>query len=230
MAATWKLVRQFGSGHLSGGSGVAVTPDNDLVVSDWQSPGQIKFFSRSGEFKYDLDVKQNISSTEKSKPWNVVVSPDEELFLTQQLNYVGVYAMNGICKNHFRTEPPSEVAPEASYDVQLWGLAIDNQGCLLVGDFAKRYISKHSPDGSHISSFKVNIAPLYIAVTPQDHIVISNGTGGCAQILDASGEILHTLQKPPDVGLKCCRNTWKITIFVKMGNLGQYREMLIFCQ
>ena len=32
------------------------------------------------------------------------------------------------------------------------------------------------------------------------------------------------------VGLKSCKNTWKITIFVKMWNLGQYRENLIFCQ
>ena len=32
------------------------------------------------------------------------------------------------------------------------------------------------------------------------------------------------------VGLKSCKYTWKITIFVKMWNLGQYRENLIFCQ
>ena len=32
------------------------------------------------------------------------------------------------------------------------------------------------------------------------------------------------------VGLKSCKNTWKITIFVKMWNLEQYRENLIFCQ
>ena len=32
------------------------------------------------------------------------------------------------------------------------------------------------------------------------------------------------------VGLKNCKYTWKITIFVEMWNLGQYRENLIFCQ
>ena len=32
------------------------------------------------------------------------------------------------------------------------------------------------------------------------------------------------------VGLKSCKYTWEITKFVKMGNLGQYRENLIFCQ
>ena len=30
--------------------------------------------------------------------------------------------------------------------------------------------------------------------------------------------------------LKSCKYTWKITIFVKLWNLGQYRENLIFCE
>ena len=40
----------------------------------------------------------------------------------------------------------------------------------------------------------------------------------------------HKIYRDEAVGLKSCKNTWKITIFVKMWNLGQYRENLIFCQ
>ena len=40
----------------------------------------------------------------------------------------------------------------------------------------------------------------------------------------------HEIYRAEAVGLKSCKNTWKITIFVKMWNLGQYRENLIFCQ
>ena len=40
----------------------------------------------------------------------------------------------------------------------------------------------------------------------------------------------HEIYRDEAVGLKSCNNTWKITIFVKMWNLGQYRENLIFCQ
>ena len=40
----------------------------------------------------------------------------------------------------------------------------------------------------------------------------------------------HEIYRNETVGLKSCKNTWKITIFVKMWNLGQYRENLIFCQ
>ena len=40
----------------------------------------------------------------------------------------------------------------------------------------------------------------------------------------------HKIYRDEAVGLKSCKNTRKITIFVKMWNLGQYRENLIFCQ
>ena len=40
----------------------------------------------------------------------------------------------------------------------------------------------------------------------------------------------HEIYRDVAVGLKSCKNTWKITIFVKMWNLGQFRENLIFCQ
>ena len=40
----------------------------------------------------------------------------------------------------------------------------------------------------------------------------------------------HKIYRDEAVGLKSCKYSWKITEFVKMGNLGQYRENLIFCQ
>ena len=40
----------------------------------------------------------------------------------------------------------------------------------------------------------------------------------------------HKIYRDEAVGLKSCKYTWKITIFVKMWNLGQYRENLILCQ
>ena len=40
----------------------------------------------------------------------------------------------------------------------------------------------------------------------------------------------HNIYRDEAVGLKSCKYTWKITIFVKMWNLGQYHENLIFCQ
>ena len=38
------------------------------------------------------------------------------------------------------------------------------------------------------------------------------------------------MYKDEAVGLKSCKYTWKITIYVNMWDLGQFREILIFCQ
>ena len=40
----------------------------------------------------------------------------------------------------------------------------------------------------------------------------------------------HKIYRAEAVGLKSCKYIWKITILVKMWNLGQYPENLIFCQ
>ena len=40
----------------------------------------------------------------------------------------------------------------------------------------------------------------------------------------------HKIYRVEAVGPESGKYTWKITIFVKMWNLGQYREILIFCQ
>ena len=42
--------------------------------------------------------------------------------------------------------------------------------------------------------------------------------------------LCHKIYRDEAVGLKSCKYTWKITILVKMWNLGQNRENLIFCQ
>ena len=42
--------------------------------------------------------------------------------------------------------------------------------------------------------------------------------------------LCHKIYRDEAVGLKICKYSWKNLIFVKMWNLGQYHENLIFCQ
>ncbi len=80
----------------------------------------------------------------------------------------------------------------------------DNQECLLVGEVKQNYISRHRLDGSHINSIKVNISPRYIAVTSTDKIIISSPSWpGTVQILDPTGNTLHTLNPPSCVPYMC---------------------------
>ena len=40
----------------------------------------------------------------------------------------------------------------------------------------------------------------------------------------------HEIYRDEAAGLKSCKYTLKITIYVNMWNLGQFRENLLFCQ
>ncbi|XP_072021545.1 uncharacterized protein [Amphiura filiformis] len=192
---TWKLIKQFGSGTVLCGRDIAITLDADFIVTDYDTTSVLHLFSQSGSLKRKLRLK----SGQSSYPWNVVVSPDGKIFTTREAYYVNVYDANGTFKYQFLTRSPSNVLSKTR-DTYLRGLAIGNQGCVLVGECSQLYISKHSLDGSHISSIKVPNKPLYIAVTSQDHIIVSSGfSGGTAHILDTRGNILHTLNSPQGV-------------------------------
>ncbi|XP_072045817.1 E3 ubiquitin-protein ligase TRIM71-like [Amphiura filiformis] len=202
---TWKLSKQFGNRgqqKLQDGIDIAMTSVGDLIVAD-DSYGQVRVFNQSGDFKYNLDTKQGMKSGQKSRPWNVVVSQDGRIFITHMVSHVNVYDPNGTYKYRFPTESPSNVSSDAQ-DTELCGLALDNQGCLLVGEINQKYISKHRLDGSHVSSIKVSIPPGYIAVTSTDNLIVSNGNCShppIVQVVDPTGNILHTLNPPSGVSL-----------------------------
>ncbi|XP_072021559.1 E3 ubiquitin-protein ligase TRIM71-like [Amphiura filiformis] len=196
---TWKLSKQFGSGQLSRGRDIAITSGGDFIVTDSDKGSVLHFLSQSGTLKRKLDISQGLKSVQASRPWNIVVSTDGRIFTTQWTSDVNVYDANGTFKYQFVTRSPSNVSCTAQNAERLMGLAIDNQGCVLVGECTRKYISKHSLDGSHISSIKVPIPPVYLTVTPHDHIIVSSGWGGTAHILDTRGNILHTISRPSAV-------------------------------
>ncbi|XP_072044813.1 uncharacterized protein [Amphiura filiformis] len=199
---TWKLSKQFGDkGHqkLRYGRGVAVTSVGDLIIADFGA--QARVFNQSGDFKDSLDTKQGLKFRQISQTWNVVVSQDGRIFITHLVSHVNVYDQNGTYKYRFPTKSPSNVSSDA-HNTKLCGLLLDNQGCLLVGEVNQMYISKHRLDGSHVSSIKVTIQPGYIAVTSTDKLIVSNGglaLSPIVQVLDSTGNILHTLNRPSGV-------------------------------
>ncbi|XP_072046443.1 E3 ubiquitin-protein ligase TRIM71-like [Amphiura filiformis] len=204
---TWKLSIQFGNRgqqKLQNGRDITLTSVGDLIVADhgqYGLHGQARVFNQSGDIKYSFDTKQGLKSGQKSQPWNVVVSQDGRIFITHLVSHVNVYDQNGTYKYQFPTKSPSNVSSDAQ-DTMLYGLALDNQGCLLVGECRETYISKHRLDGSHVSSIAVTIQPSFIVVTSTGKLIVSNGSfalSPIAKVLDPTGNILHTLNRPSGV-------------------------------
>ena len=158
-AGVWKLKNGFGKdsdGKLSYGRGVAITQQGDIAVADQNDPS-IKFYKANGDFKSKIKVP--------NYPWDVAVSPDGKIFVTNRTKHVSVYEVEGYLKQRFPAKSAENVSSDAQ-ETQLYGLAIDNKNNLLVGENYQLYISKHHLDGTHVVSFKVTIQPWFIAVSP----------------------------------------------------------------
>ncbi|XP_072018762.1 uncharacterized protein [Amphiura filiformis] len=206
----WTLDRSFGNdgaGKLKCGRGVAITQEGDIAVAD-RGDSAVKIYKKDGQFKSSIKIP--------GSPWNVVVSSDDKLFVTNQTKTVSVYDGKGNLKHQFPTTTPDNISSDDQRTKHM-GLAIDNYYNLLVGETTQKYISKHRLDGTHIMSFKAKIKPWYITVSRDDKIIISKGgDGGAVHILDNNGVHLETLQSPEGLGWNplgmCCTSTNEIYI------------------
>ena len=187
-AGVWKLERTFGNdgaGKLINGRVVTIVNRGIVAVAGYRGRS-INLYNQNGGLKSSFTVTGN--------PWNAVAGRDDALYVTNNTSHVCVYDMEGNLMQQLTTKSPDNILSDAQY-TQHWGLAIDNQNNLLVGEINHKYISKHQLNGKHINSFKVSIHPWYIAVSPRDKIIVSNYNQG-VHILDKGGVHLYSL-KPP---------------------------------
>ena len=148
------------------------------------------------------------------------------MFVTNWTKHVSVYDVEGNLKQQFPAKSLDNVSSDAQ-NTQLWSLAIDNHNNLLVGEYYRRYVSKHRQDGAHLISFKITIQPWYIAVSPQDKIIVSSCDNKAVHVVDEKGVQLHTL-KPPQ-GLSswspfgiCCTSDDEVYIADYLGSIHSY--------
>ncbi|XP_072016781.1 mitogen-activated protein kinase kinase kinase 20-like [Amphiura filiformis] len=125
----WKLEREFG--HQDGAFGIAVNPSNsDVAVAHYKS-SQVKVYTRNGEYKFNLDTTQELEPWETSYPRQITVnSQGTTYFVTDTRKHVKCYDSIGVFNGHWVSS-----CPQASIGSPfLYGLAMDHEGHLLVGD------------------------------------------------------------------------------------------------
>ena len=156
---------------------------------------EVCVYEADGRYKFSLDTKQGLDPNSKSYPWNVAVNADGIWYVTDLGPYVKMYSPQGVYKNRWEA-----LSPDGAKSCSLYGLTIDangnllvgNTNHLLVGDMSNTFISRHRQDGSQIASIKVDIKPYYLAATSQDTIVVSDMRK--IQIVDNTGQVLHILK------------------------------------
>ncbi|XP_072017396.1 E3 ubiquitin-protein ligase TRIM33-like [Amphiura filiformis] len=192
---SWEMESQFGdkddAGKVSGARGISTTPIGDIVVATFSSSVPVKVYNSDGKFKFDLD-KQSYGA------WDVAVSPDGELYVSCfYAKHIRMFGSDGRYLSQFTAISPG-VASDAE-GTYLRGLAINNKRQLLLGETNKKYISIHDLNGTHITSFHVNIEPYFITTTSQGNIIVSPFGSSGVHVLDSSGTLQHTITAPTGV-------------------------------
>ena len=193
LSGEWELSKKICEhGTLGNATGFALYPSGDIAVACCTYDGQVKVLDQHGAFKHDIDVNGSVTST----PWSVAISKKAnwQTYVTDTTPVVKVFDMNGKLVNTFKTTPPA-TSRDSSYESSLYGLAIDRDDQVLVGDSNFNYISIHKLCGTHVSSFETTITPNCIATAPNNDntIIISQYQyyPSC-EILDYTGRVLHT--------------------------------------
>ena len=189
-----KEIGNEGEGKIGSGFGVAVSQKKEIFIAD-QSDKNVKIFDSDGNYRRAL--QGNLYC-----PHDVAVSSDGSQFITDRTGLIHVFSQEGEYLKKFPAISPDGKASDTDEGSQLCGLAIDNDGNLLVGNIITKYISKHKPDSTHISSFKTNLRPWFITVTPQGRILVCENDidhKEDTEVLDHTGKLLHTINKPKDI-------------------------------
>ena len=198
---TWNQEPQFGN---AGATSISTTPLGDVVATNWSPSAPIQVYSQRGNLTISFDSRS-------VGAWNVVASSAGQFYGTcgdgGNPEDIRVFGSNGRYLFQFAAISPDGVASNAE-NTDLRGLAINGKDQLLVGEVNRKYISTHDLNGTHVTSFKVSIAPYFITTTSQDNIIVSPSTTASIHILDCTGTLQQTIDVPGwcPTGVCCSMN------------------------
>ncbi len=150
------------------GRSVAVAENGKIAVSD--SAYCVRIADENGEniSEFATSVTGDVVS---SRPWGLAIGQDGSYFIADGNPYVKVFDARGTFLRKFSVQNPNGTVSTDNAS-QLQALAIDK--CVYVGCTNHKYISIHNQDGTRVSGFEVKVHPYNIAITPEDHVIVSS--------------------------------------------------------
>ena len=204
--------RDVGPAMLRNAVGVALTPHQYIAVPD-NRDARVVVYDIEGKHKMSLNTQQGLQSGQTSYPWQVIVSSKGTFYISDRSSSIAVFSADGKYQHRFAAVSPAGMPSTYIRNTELYGLTLDNNRHILVGECKHEYISKHTEQGVHVGrSIKVNIRPGFLAITPNDSIIISSLSSETMQIINQSGQVLHTLNHPAGVtnwtpcDVHCCKD------------------------
>ena len=153
-------------------------------------------YSSNGEYNFSLDRTHEPEFGKISYPEQVIANEDGLYFVTDQTAHIKTYYADG----RFKDEWKSDGSQQLKFDIELYGLAMDSEGNLLLGDRKNNRVIKHKQDGLYLGSIKVSRGPHRIAVTSQGTIVLADWGSAPQIVSNNTGQVIHTLSHPNLLG------------------------------
>ena len=229
-----KKMKEIGEG-LNGPAGIAITNDDVLVVSEWNSRS-IALCDNNGYLIIRYNQLQLLGQLlHVFQPKGIAVTPDDHVIVADSTgNYVQKFTMDGMHvssvggtgKEQLEFMAPSDVAvdnrgyvyisdtenqriqvlkPNLSFSstigsfgngmghfVHPTGIAIDSQNRLYVCDSLNSRIQKFSSQGDFVAEFGRDVLgePQHIAIGPYNMIYVSDSETNQVAVFDSDGEYM----------------------------------------
>ncbi|XP_072050250.1 uncharacterized protein [Amphiura filiformis] len=223
----WERALVISDSRLRWLGNMAHNPTNeDIAVADYTNASQVHVYDMNGKPKFTLDATQMLH-----KPSGVAYTTGKYC-VTDCTAYVRYYnAYNGKYCGRWMSVYPGGVQ-KGNEGANLEGICVDRASNILVGDVGGYCISKHTSDGDHLVSFKVVLKPDYLAVTPEDNIIISDQR--CVQIVNQHGQLICNVQYPNmslPQGVCCCKELilvcdWNSPNIYRLTQYGKYVDYI----
>ncbi len=195
---SWILETQFAheesdmTTHLEGAQSVTMNPENgDIAVTDWFTR-TVKVYNSTGYLQASLGVSEWSVADKRSRPRDVAISSNGSIFISKESPHIEVFDSNFTFSH---TLESSHLAAEHS---RLSGIVFHRNN-LLVGECRHKSISIHSEDGRRLHTFRIDVTPRYLAMTPHATIVVSSWEPHRVDIINLIGVVVHTLKPPTGV-------------------------------
>ncbi|XP_072046767.1 tripartite motif-containing protein 2-like [Amphiura filiformis] len=194
----WALGKTIASGQFSSGRYIVLGTNNEIAVTTYTSGNYVRVFDENGTNKHQIQTSgAGGRDARTSYPFGLVTAQNGDYFITDTNPYVKVFNAQGEFKQRFGAHNPNGTWSQSDNSC-LYGLAIDTKGHVYIGSTSPhKYISIHSQDTARVSGFSVDLSPYFIAMTADDHIIVSDYGSCVIHVYGTNGTQLHTFASPP---------------------------------